>query len=81
MQSIRGIYDGKEIKPLEKINLKRNSKVIITFLDDETLISAAEDNTEKLLELSGTWEDSRSAEEIIKDIYESRTVGKEDIQL
>jgi len=34
MQSIRGIYTGKEIKPLEDIHVRPNVSVIITFLDD-----------------------------------------------
>lgn len=36
MLSIRGIYTGKEIKPLEDIHVRPNVRVIITFLEDET---------------------------------------------
>jgi len=32
--------------------------------------------TENFLRLSGSWEDSRTAEEIIKDIYKSRKTSK-----
>lgn len=39
------------------------------------------DRTKGLLELSGTWEDNRSAEEIIKEIYDSRTASQKDITL
>jgi hypothetical protein len=38
MISVRGIYNGREIKALEEINVKPNVKVIITFLEDEPLI-------------------------------------------
>ena len=34
MQSIRGVYTGKEIKPLEAVHVRPNVHVIITFLDD-----------------------------------------------
>lgn len=35
MISVRGIYNGKTIKPLTKIDKKPNTPVIITFLDEE----------------------------------------------
>ena len=35
MLAIRGIYTGKEIKPLEDIHVRPNVRVIITFLEDE----------------------------------------------
>jgi len=36
MLSIKGLYDGKWVIPLEKIHIKPNVKVIITFLDEES---------------------------------------------
>ena len=33
MLVIKGIYDGKNIKPLEHIPIKKTTDVIITFLD------------------------------------------------
>ena len=41
------------------------------------MIVTGDEGTEGLLALSGTWEDDRSTEEIIRDIYESRTVGED----
>ena len=35
MLSIRGIYNGESIIPLDKIDFKSSSEVIITFLDIE----------------------------------------------
>ena len=81
MRSIRGIYTGKEIKPLEDIHVRPNVRVIITFLEDESNISDLDEDTEGLLALSGTWEDERPVETIIQDIYESRTANKEEIAL
>jgi hypothetical protein len=34
MLAIKGIYDGKSILPLEKIDFKSKSKVIITFVEE-----------------------------------------------
>lgn len=42
---------------------------------------AVDEKTRAFLAFSGTWEDDRPVEEIIRDIYESRTLGREDIPL
>lgn len=34
MLALQGYYDGKNIQPLEKINAKKNQRLIITVLDD-----------------------------------------------
>ncbi len=72
MLAIRGIYTGKEIKLLEDIQMRPNVQVIITFLDDEPVIPEVDEDTEGLLALSGTWEDERPVEAIIRNIYENR---------
>lgn len=83
MLAIRGIYDGKQIKPLEKFNLHPNVEVIITFLEDNPLQKYRTNTkkTKELLALSGTWKDNRPIEEMIREIYEGRTVNMEDVQL
>ena len=81
MLSIRGIYTGKDIQLLEDVHVRPNVQVIITFLEDEAVTNAVDDDTEGLLALSGTWEDVRPVEAIIQDIYESRTTGKEELTL
>jgi hypothetical protein len=40
-----------------------------------------DEDTEGLLALSGTWEDDHPVEAIIREIYESRTIGKEEVSL
>jgi hypothetical protein len=81
MLSVRGIYDGKKIKPLEKFDVPPNIEVIITFMDQKTTAQSKIDKKNGLLELSGTWEDDRCVEEIIKEIYDCRTSKQEDIVL
>jgi uncharacterized protein with ParB-like and HNH nuclease domain len=76
MLSVRGIYDGKQIKPLEEFDIPPNVEVIITFMDKRNTDQSSDDKTRDLLELSGTWEDNRSVEEIIKEIYNSRTASE-----
>ena len=72
MTSIQGVYDGKTIKPLEDFHANPNVRVIITFLDTSPL-AGDEALTDRLLELEGSWEDTRSADDIVNEIYQSRT--------
>jgi hypothetical protein len=81
MLSVRGIYDGKQIKPLEEFDAPPNVEVIITFMDKSITDQSIDDKTKELLELSGTWEDDRSVEEIIKEIYDSRTASQKGADL
>ena len=81
MHSIRGVYNGKEIVPLEEFHIRPNVKVIITFIEDESEESSVDKHTDELLALSGTWEDNRAVEDIIREIYESRTVEEKYISL
>ena len=37
MLSVKGIYDGKIIRPLTEVDKKANTLVIITFLEDDSL--------------------------------------------
>ncbi|MDI6791453.1 MAG: hypothetical protein QME81_01105 [bacterium] len=69
-----GIYDESQIKLLEKVDISPNIEVIITFLDDRLPQKPVTDKTKELLALSGTWNDDRSVDEMIKEIYESRTI-------
>lgn len=64
MLSVKGIYDGKEIKFLEKIEISSPKKVIVTFLDDET--EFPQDTIYKLAEESGSFDFLKEPEE---DIY------------
>ena len=81
MLSVRGIYDGKQIKPLEDFSVPPNVEVIITFMDKKATDRSVDDKTRDLLELSGTWEDDRSVEEIIKEIYDGRTTSQKGADL
>ena len=45
-------------------------------MNDENTISK-ETQLNLWKEISGTWEDERSTENIIRDVYDSRTIGRE----
>lgn len=63
----------KEIKDLPEIVQKKIFK-IIHFFKSEIIISESteETATEEFLSVCGTWEDNRSIDEQIDDIYSSR---------
>ena len=69
MLSIKGIYDGEKIIPKEPINLEsgENFEVIITFVKPIKKVKEKE-----LRSFCGIWEDDRSAEEIVDQIYKQR---------
>jgi hypothetical protein len=77
--SIRGYYDGNTVVPLEEVRVKPNTKAIITFLEEEA--GSVSDRTKELLRLSGTWADERSAEEIVQDIYITRSASERAVDL
>jgi len=89
MLSIRGVYTGNQIKPLEHIPIRANVQVIITFLDEEKLETTQQcqtnriynNQTQRFLDKCLGWEDTRSPEEIINEIYTLRTSSEQKVQL
>ncbi len=88
MLSIRGVYTGNQIKPLEHISVRANVQVIITFLDEEKLETIQQrktniiyNQTQIFLDKCLGWEDTRSPEEIINEIYTLRTSSEQKVQL
>ncbi len=69
MHTIRGYCDGKQIVPIDKEEKLPPGEVMITFLErgEEDRVK-----TQRLLALSGSWQDDRSAEQIVAEIYASR---------
>ena len=74
MIALRGIYDGKSIRILDKVTEKKKFKVIITFLEE------IDQNDEELRSFSSQtkglefWNDSR--EDIYQDYLEPATERK-----
>jgi len=69
MLSIKGIYDGEKIIPKEPINLEKGKQfeVIITFIKPVERI-----NQKVLDKFCGIWNDDRTAQEIVDEIYKQR---------
>lgn len=55
-------------------SLSRYIKLLLASTSDEE-VSEKERDALFLASISGKWEDSRSADEMVNDIYASRTVG------
>ncbi len=75
-------YLLKEIRDLPESELPKVIKMI-HFLKEEIfqIESAKGENLEIFWESFGSWQDERSTEEIIRDVYESRKSANRDIQL
>jgi len=71
-----------EINNLPESEIKKILK-LIRFLKEEILETGKEEETNLKLfwESFGSWQDERSAEDIIRDIYESRKSSTRDVQL
>ena len=66
------LYD--KLKVVAKLDNRSISQQVITILQNyfSSVPIKPKNATEEFLKLAGTWEDSRSAEDIIDDIYSSR---------
>lgn len=76
--TVEGIYNSGKITLKENIDLEGTADVLVVFLDN---INEKKNKMQKLLSTFGSWKDSKEAEEIISNIYESRSFRKEDISL
>jgi prevent-host-death family protein len=69
----------KDKQPIFLTQHGRGAAVILAINEYAKLKAASENKTEQnnndLLELAGTWEDDRDVEQIIEDIYSSRTTS------
>lgn len=79
----------RQLKPIEKQQLLEQFKAELThdtpplppLLQDEPWAQQADASTRQFLALCGSWEDSRSAEQIVEEIYQSRTASRTEMEL
>jgi hypothetical protein len=77
-----GSLKPQNVKTFDLLEVtKEQARVEQQVLSTNSASMMLDEKTARLLALSGTWEDTRTVEEIIQDIYESRTIGKEDFTL
>lgn len=74
---LRGIYDGKGVRLLEPAPTDKECEVRVVFESE----GGEEDARDRFLATFAAWEDERSFEEIVQDIYTARTPGHERIPL
>ncbi len=74
MLTIEGFFDGQRIEAVENIPFIEKKRVLITFLENISYQPISERKTpaQVLLDLFGTWEDDRDADEIIAEIRNAR---------
>jgi hypothetical protein len=66
----QGIYNGENIELSEIISFKQKKKVPVTFPENKT--EETKTPAQILLDLFGSWEDDRDAQEIISQIKQAR---------
>ena len=81
MLAIKGIYDGKTIRPLEKLPKDRKFKVVITFLEElnETEKLRSNDVKPKLSLLKERIKQRMTEKEIDKQLQSLRKEWERDI--
>jgi hypothetical protein len=82
MLAIKGYSDGTKVMPLDPTVKLPTGEVMIVLSEavEKEQAKSVRPGTlthEEFMALAGTWQDDRSAEEIIREIYESRTVNME----
>ena len=65
--AIKGLYRNGVIKPLEKVNIKGEAEVIITFLNE------TKRRKKDFLSSAGSWRDI-DTKKLKKEIYEARRI-------
>lgn len=76
--AVEGVYNNGKITLKENIYLKGNVNVLVVFLEN---IYDKKNKMQKSLNTFGSWEDNKDSEEIISNIYESRSFRRDDIIL
>jgi hypothetical protein len=65
---------------IETKKLKKEKSISFSGLDNQNILSSQIDEN-LMSDVFGRWQSNQSAEEIIRDIYESRTISKEQERL
>ncbi len=92
--TIRNIPDSvlSKIRSLSKVEMRSINSELLLLIEQglnqqleqkqhDSVVLSKERQLEIWENLAGTWEDSRSAEEIIEDIYSQRTKGRQVVDL
>ncbi len=78
-EAYEGLYEKGKIIPKEKIHCRKKAKVLIVFLEEINEDTHLNRAREDFFKTFGSWEDNRSADEIINDIYQARLSRRRDV--
>ena len=70
--SVPAVYDGKEIRLLEPPPVRGRYRVLVTFIEPTREENARPADQARFWRSLGAWQDDRSVEETLRDIYEAR---------
>ena len=70
--SVPAVYDGKDIRLLERAPVTMPYRVLVTFVEPATDTTAAPRNVERFRASLGAWQDDRPIEETLRDIFSAR---------
>lgn len=69
--SVPAVYDGKEIRLLERAPVKEPYRVLVTFVEPTKPARTLRDSS-RFMASFGAWVDDRSVEETLRDIHVAR---------
>ena len=72
LTSIPAVFDGQQIRFLERPPVRGRYRVVVTFLEPAPESSTASANQERFWRSFGAWSDERPIEATLQDIYASR---------
>jgi len=71
--SIHAVYDGEEVRLLEKAPVEGSYHVLVTFVEPVPDVQPSEQDLSGLWASFGAWRDERSIEATLQDIREARS--------
>ena len=72
-KTIRAVFTGGVLKPMQKLDLEEDSEVLITIADDPNISDS--EQTTRFKSAMGAWEGTHDLEELLRNIYSDRLAG------
>ena len=72
-KTIRAVFTGGVLKPMQKLDLEEDSEVLITIADDPNIPDS--EQTIRFKSSMGAWEGTHNPEELLRNIYSDRLAG------
>ena len=72
-KTIRAVFTGGVLKPLQKLDLEEDSEILITITDDTNIPD--NEQTTRFKSAMGAWKGTHDPEELLRNIYSDRLAG------